>query len=99
MIDSAAIATSCTKARRARRLFGKIAKSPDRSRRYTGIVRSGESRRNDVMLYSGAAAGCLKWDMTSERLYKLLDPGSRTNGARTFRAVHHLMLAAGVAIM
>ena len=37
--------------------------------------------------------------MTRRRLYVLLQPESPDNGARLFRAVHHLMVAAGIAIL
>src|SRR5207302_3370196 len=41
---------------------------------------------------------CLRCDMRSERLYRLLDPEA-SGPARSFRAVHHAMVAAGVGIM
>src|SRR5258708_7656283 len=37
--------------------------------------------------------------MTRRRLYLLLQPESPDNGGRLFCAVHHLMVAAGIAIM
>jgi voltage-gated potassium channel len=37
--------------------------------------------------------------MNSQRLYELVDPEASGTGARLFRAVHHAMLAVGVAIM
>ncbi len=37
--------------------------------------------------------------MNRRRLYALLQPESSDNGARLFRVVHHLMVAAGIAIM
>ena len=37
--------------------------------------------------------------MDRRRLYVLLQPESPDTGARVFRVVHHLMVAAGIAIM
>jgi voltage-gated potassium channel len=37
--------------------------------------------------------------MSGDRLRRLIDPQSRVTGARIFRAVHHVMLAAGIGIM
>ncbi len=37
--------------------------------------------------------------MNRRRLYLVLEPGSTADGASIFRAVHHLMAAAGIAIM
>jgi voltage-gated potassium channel len=37
--------------------------------------------------------------MPGERLEQLIDPQSRATGARVFRALHHVMLAAGIGIM
>jgi voltage-gated potassium channel len=48
---------------------------------------------------SGAAIKLLQSDMRCARLYQLLQPETAGPAARTFRAVHHAMVAAGVAIM
>jgi voltage-gated potassium channel len=37
--------------------------------------------------------------MLGDRVRRLIDPQSRATGARLFRAVHHVMLAAGIGIM
>src|SRR5262245_46472123 len=37
--------------------------------------------------------------MDRRRLYRLMRPESSDNAARIFRAVHHLMVAAGIAVM
>jgi voltage-gated potassium channel len=49
--------------------------------------------------YSGGAAEPLHSGMRSEHLYQLLQPETADPAARLFRAVHHAMVAAGVAIM
>src|SRR5438552_5474381 len=50
----------------------------------SSIVRTGQS---------------LKWSMNEERLYRTLHPDTRDPAARTFRGVHHAMVAAGIGIM
>ncbi len=48
---------------------------------------------------SGGAAEPLQSGMRSERLYRLLQPDTAGPAARTLRALHHAMIATGVAIM